>query len=85
MRAYRKVKIRDTHGNWIETMGIFPDDQLCAHPDCIKITTTTQRRQSKKTSQLTHCSAKCRVENMKLISARKKEQSLLTGTPPTAG
>lgn len=85
MRVKRKVQVRDTHGRWIETEGIFSDDQICAHPDCIRITTTTQRRKSKKTNPLTHCSKTCRGSHQKIIAARKREQALFTPPPPSPG
>lgn len=83
MRQKRKAQVRDTHGRWKEVAGIFSDDQLCAHPDCNKLTTTTQRRQSKKKCSLTHCSIKCRGSHQKILTARKRELSLRTAPPPT--
>ena len=69
VRAKIKVQIRDRHGNWKAAEGIYPKEWICAHPDCNKVTTTTQRRKhpQKTRDTGTHCSKQCRMKHESLL------------------
>lgn len=75
-RVKRKVQIYSIYTKeWREVEGFYPEEWLCALPSCNKVTSTSQRRQSKKSDPDTHCSSKCRARHESIIRNREKRAS----------
>lgn len=73
-RVKRKVQIYSIYTKeWSEVEGYYPEEWICAHPLCNRVTTTTQRR--KAADGKAHCSGKCRMRHESLIRNRQKRTS----------